>query len=59
MSLKTHIKTGNIQGATVTPANSAEAGARGGEQRSPVKLPDIAEHDTQREVENPNTHLES
>eukprot|EP00064_Thunnus_orientalis_P017996 superscaffoldBa00003994_g18084 len=46
MALKTHTKAWNKQRATLTPANSAEAGARSGEHQIPVKLPYIAEHST-------------
>ncbi|XP_053175748.1 coiled-coil domain-containing protein 113 [Scomber japonicus] len=46
MALKSHTKAWNKQRATLTPANSAEAGARAGEHQIPVKLPYIAEHDT-------------
>ncbi|KAM7414192.1 hypothetical protein PAMA_019149 [Pampus argenteus] len=45
MALKTHTKAWNKQRATLTPANSAEAGGRSGKQM-PVKLPYIAEHST-------------
>ncbi|KAM7396417.1 hypothetical protein PAMP_019458 [Pampus punctatissimus] len=45
MTLKTHTKAWNKQKATLTPANSAEAGGRSGQQM-PVKLPYIAEHST-------------
>ncbi|XP_070764013.1 cilia- and flagella-associated protein 263 isoform X2 [Enoplosus armatus] len=44
MALKTHTKAWSTQRATLTPANSAEAGARSGEHQIPVKLPYIAEH---------------
>lgn len=46
MALKTHTKAWNKQRATLTPANSAEAGARTEEHLIPVKLPYIAEHST-------------
>ncbi|XP_044212729.1 coiled-coil domain-containing protein 113 [Thunnus albacares] len=46
MALKTHTKAWNKQRATLTPANSAEAGAQSGEHQIPVKLPYIAEHST-------------
>ncbi|XP_071360930.1 cilia- and flagella-associated protein 263 [Trachinotus anak] len=46
MALKTHTKAWSKQRATLTPANSAVAGARSGEHQIPVKLPYIAEHDT-------------
>ncbi|XP_040894185.1 coiled-coil domain-containing protein 113 isoform X1 [Toxotes jaculatrix] len=46
MALKTHTKAWSKQRATQTPANSAAAGARSGENQIPVKLPYIAEHYT-------------
>ncbi|XP_022610236.1 coiled-coil domain-containing protein 113 isoform X1 [Seriola dumerili] len=46
MALKTHTKAWSKQRATLTPANSAVAGARSGEHQIPVKLPYIAEHNT-------------
>ncbi|XP_018548847.1 coiled-coil domain-containing protein 113, partial [Lates calcarifer] len=44
MALKTHSKAWSKQRATLTPANSAAAGVRSGEDQIPVKLPYIAEH---------------
>uniref|UniRef100_UPI0037E8354F cilia- and flagella-associated protein 263 n=1 Tax=Semicossyphus pulcher TaxID=241346 RepID=UPI0037E8354F len=46
MALKAHSKAWNTQRATLTPANSADAGARSGQHRIPVKLPHIPEHST-------------
>uniref|UniRef100_A0A8D3AFF4 Cilia- and flagella-associated protein 263 n=1 Tax=Scophthalmus maximus TaxID=52904 RepID=A0A8D3AFF4_SCOMX len=44
MALKTHTKAWIKHGATLTPANSAAARARSGENPVPVKLPYITEH---------------
>nr|XP_020458653.1 coiled-coil domain-containing protein 113 [Monopterus albus] len=44
MALKAHTKAWNTQRAILTPANTAAAGARYGEDQTPVKLPYIAEH---------------
>ncbi|KAM9351960.1 cilia- and flagella-associated protein 263-like [Symphorus nematophorus] len=46
MALKTHAKAWNTQRATLTPANSALAGARSGGHQIPVKLPYIQKHST-------------
>ncbi|XP_044050227.1 coiled-coil domain-containing protein 113 isoform X2 [Siniperca chuatsi] len=46
MALKTHTKAWSTQRATLTPANSAEAGARSQQHQTPLKLPYIAEHST-------------
>ncbi|XP_033477878.1 cilia- and flagella-associated protein 263 [Epinephelus lanceolatus] len=46
MALRTHTKARSTQRATLTPAHTAEAGARSGEHQIPVKLPYIAEHST-------------
>ncbi|XP_073327430.1 cilia- and flagella-associated protein 263 [Pagrus major] len=44
MAFRSHAKAWNTQRATLTPANSAEAGARSKEHQVSVKLPDIAEN---------------
>ncbi|XP_030281698.1 cilia- and flagella-associated protein 263 [Sparus aurata] len=44
MALRSQAKARSTQRATLTPANSAEAGARSKERQISVKLPYIAEH---------------
>ncbi|XP_019962063.1 cilia- and flagella-associated protein 263 [Paralichthys olivaceus] len=51
MASKTHSEAGSKQRATLTSANSAAAGARPGEDHVPVKLPHIAERNTERPTE--------
>lgn len=49
MALRSQAKARSTQRATLTPANSAVAGARSKDRQISVKLPYIAQHRAQRD----------